>query len=187
MNRSLLPPHGPSSPVLHQFVPFVNLDTFSPVTRRWGSSEGRKDSGKKRKLRDTEWPLTPPASLDPSELWRGKVRSKNQEEPSGRICEKLDTSQDSVFRSQLMKQGSELGRSLSLCLERQVIQSQTPWHRQQWSHEAQRQQWPVTKKHREQRQWSEPCWAGEHGWHLEIPATHVEALWGLPQVMRGHL
>lgn len=28
MNKSLLPPHCPSSPALYQFVPFINLEAF---------------------------------------------------------------------------------------------------------------------------------------------------------------
>ena len=75
-----------------------------PETRRWGSRSCR---GKKRKVGRYGMACHPPESLHWFELQREWVRSKNQQEHLERIHERLGTSQDSVFRTQLMKRSSD--------------------------------------------------------------------------------
>jgi len=120
---------------------------------------------------------------------KGLIRSRNQQEPSGRIWERLGTSQDPVFRIQLVKQSSDPGRK-PVC----------PWT---WRGRSFRTRPLGTdagspRKGRGSKDLSPRSvegyrsgqskeGQGEYGWDHWILGTCVESFWGLPQIIRWHL
>lgn len=139
VNKSLSSPHCPLSPALDGFVPFLNLAALSWNWERklWGGQGPQREEEKSGQVWNGLWPHQIP--------WTGlSCREKGLEaKPNRRVQEgsvrgwaqvkTLYSGPNSWSRAQTQGGGRVLAPGEAGLW---VFQSQTPWHRHYWSHDA---------------------------------------------------